>query len=252
MKLFDDLRGQGTLDSSGRFTLSSEKALEKLRAYQQTSPRAYLLNLVSSAVEAGATRLQVSTLGQQVIFEHDGAPPQPEDFEDVPNHLTELTIGLLGTPHATVEFGGSWITVKQGTFRRTEAGPRSGVRITVHRPRQTFGDLTPEVLDLETHCGLVRCELWADGEHLNRKPNLRGCQPVETDGAYEAVLGTGVGPGVELVVRGVSFRTLVPGAITLQGAVWADGLRKDLSQTSLVRDDELLALERWLTRAYRP
>lgn len=229
----DDLQSGGRLDSSGTFTVDPQKALEKLQSYQATSPRAYLLNLVSSAVKSSATRIDVSTLGQVVVFEHNGTPPENLQTDD------ELVFALLGAKGATLHLGGTAITVQKAQFRTSPSHEEKPFRFTFPRSRIPLGTLTPEVLDLETHCGLARCELWADGQRLNREPPY----PIRTDGAYPAALSRDEEGDVEIVVRGVSYRVQVPG---ITGAVWADHLRKDLSQATLVQDKELTKLGRWL------
>ncbi|MBI3927505.1 MAG: hypothetical protein HY319_18345 [Armatimonadetes bacterium] len=52
-------RRRGELQSSGTFTLSLERALEKLRHYQLAHPAFYILKLIQSAIAAGARRVDV-------------------------------------------------------------------------------------------------------------------------------------------------------------------------------------------------
>ncbi|MCW5871526.1 MAG: hypothetical protein KIS61_30010, partial [Candidatus Eremiobacteraeota bacterium] len=50
---------EGAKDSSGQFTLSREKALEKLAAYQLQGGHAWVLKIVQAVVASGASQLAV-------------------------------------------------------------------------------------------------------------------------------------------------------------------------------------------------
>ena len=65
------LRSEGDADSSGVFTLSLEKAGEKLAAYRLASPGLFVLNLVASAVMAGAQQFTIETKGEMTLFAFD-------------------------------------------------------------------------------------------------------------------------------------------------------------------------------------
>ena len=69
----------GTRDSSGVFTLSTEKAQEKLRQFALYHPRLYVLNLVASAVSGGATRIEFEFQLGRTVMRHNGKPF--EEFE---------------------------------------------------------------------------------------------------------------------------------------------------------------------------
>lgn len=57
-ELLEQLRGAGTLEARGRFTLDSEQAREKLRQFQLADPHRYVLLLVEAMVLAGASKLE--------------------------------------------------------------------------------------------------------------------------------------------------------------------------------------------------
>lgn len=56
-ELLEQLRGAGTLEARGRFTLDSEQAREKLRQFQLADPHRYVLLLVEAMTLAGAGKL---------------------------------------------------------------------------------------------------------------------------------------------------------------------------------------------------
>ena len=89
--MIEDLKNEGKIDSSGRFTLDPQRASEKLARYRLSNPHAYILHLAAGAVAAGATRLTFSRSPGGLRFEHDGACP---DFDQ----LTQLLEVLSQSP----------------------------------------------------------------------------------------------------------------------------------------------------------
>ncbi|MBX3167260.1 MAG: hypothetical protein KF760_07600 [Candidatus Eremiobacteraeota bacterium] len=59
---------EGAKDSSGQFTLSREKALEKLAAYQLQGGHAWVLKIVQAVVASGASQLAVRQTGTDTEF----------------------------------------------------------------------------------------------------------------------------------------------------------------------------------------
>ncbi len=59
---------EGAKDSSGQFTLSREKALEKLAAYQLQGGQAWVLKIVQGVVASGASELAVRQTGTDTEF----------------------------------------------------------------------------------------------------------------------------------------------------------------------------------------
>ena len=59
-------RGEGELDSDGEFTMSLEKARQKLRKFQLGNPAFYLLKIFQSAVRACADKIEIKLSGRTV------------------------------------------------------------------------------------------------------------------------------------------------------------------------------------------
>lgn len=73
---------QGQYDSSGRFTLDSEKALETLARQTWPSPEAWILKIVQAAVTSEATQLVIKWSQHQLEFLLDPRSPwNPEQIE---------------------------------------------------------------------------------------------------------------------------------------------------------------------------
>ena len=51
--------GEGHLDSTGRFSIEAQRALEKTAAFQLPSPAAWILKIVQAAVAAGCSAIQI-------------------------------------------------------------------------------------------------------------------------------------------------------------------------------------------------
>lgn len=95
---------EGRLDSEGTFTVSLDRALEKVARYSLERPGAWILKIVQAAVGLGATRLNGRVLrgwvNLEIRFEREGpswrlvrdAIAQPELETDSP--LNDLSVGL--------------------------------------------------------------------------------------------------------------------------------------------------------------
>lgn len=86
----DELRQAGALDSHGRFTLDQARALEKLRRYQVDNPEWYSLALVSSAVAAQASRIDLECSYGRFFMRHDG---RSFSFEELATLFSSLVLG---------------------------------------------------------------------------------------------------------------------------------------------------------------
>lgn len=62
---------EGTLNSSGQFTLAREKALEKMAAFQLPRETAWVLKIIQAAVLSGATQLNIKLTGTDTEFHFD-------------------------------------------------------------------------------------------------------------------------------------------------------------------------------------
>ena len=89
--LISELQESGQQDSSGQFTISKEKALEKLAQFQLADPRLYSLNLLASAVAGGASFFRASFKGGVFVFEYDGAIYRKSDLEQLFQQILEPT-----------------------------------------------------------------------------------------------------------------------------------------------------------------
>lgn len=67
-KFLTDHIAEGRRDSSGKFTLSREKALEKLSAYQLPRPSAWVLKIVQGVVASGAKNLVIKQTATDTEF----------------------------------------------------------------------------------------------------------------------------------------------------------------------------------------
>lgn len=70
---------EGAKDSSGQFTLSREKALEKLAAYQLQGGQSWVLKVIQAVVTSGAPELVLRQTGTDTEFHF--APPQPWELQ---------------------------------------------------------------------------------------------------------------------------------------------------------------------------
>jgi len=78
--MIEELRAEGKIDSSGRFTLDAHRAGQKLARYRLLNPQAYILHLAASGVAAGASKLSFTLENTGLQFEHDGQCP---DFDQL-------------------------------------------------------------------------------------------------------------------------------------------------------------------------
>lgn len=83
---------EGTLDSHGAFQLDRASALKKLKRFQISEPRAYILKLLQWAVARGAQAVRVEVGSERVSLEHDG---QSEEVFPPPLLQGHLAIALL-------------------------------------------------------------------------------------------------------------------------------------------------------------
>lgn len=84
-QFFQEQSREGTRDSIGSFTLSPEKARQKLREYQLAQPESYVLKIVQAAVRSGALSLRVTVSRSHLRVSFASAH---EDLND-PHRLLE-------------------------------------------------------------------------------------------------------------------------------------------------------------------
>jgi hypothetical protein len=88
---------EGYFDSSGEFSLSRDKALAKLSAYQLPRPCAWILKIVSAAQVMGASRLVIRSGSHDVDFQFEG--PCTWDYAQV----EEAIFDPLTTPDSSLD-----------------------------------------------------------------------------------------------------------------------------------------------------
>lgn len=93
--LIKELELSGFKDSSGVFTLSEEKAREKLSRYQMVEPRLYITVLLSTAVLNGATRFHLEQEMNKTEVLFDGGTFSREELENLWNQLISPTSPVL-------------------------------------------------------------------------------------------------------------------------------------------------------------
>ncbi len=108
-----DLLAEGSVDSSGVFTLDAAEALRKLRSHRFAAPEWFLLHGVATAHLCGASRLDVYVDADDTILAWDGDPLGAErlnsllsDYfqaDQVPLYR-QLTLTLLGASRLNPKF----------------------------------------------------------------------------------------------------------------------------------------------------
>ncbi|MCA9778817.1 MAG: hypothetical protein KC800_18945, partial [Candidatus Eremiobacteraeota bacterium] len=79
----ESMAAGGAHDSQGQFTLSLEKAADKLKKFQLSDPNLFMLNLVAAAWLGGAGRFSVVCEGQSVEVEFDGRLVSPAELDSL-------------------------------------------------------------------------------------------------------------------------------------------------------------------------
>ncbi|MBN9416937.1 MAG: hypothetical protein J0I12_15940 [Candidatus Eremiobacteraeota bacterium] len=149
--LLQSMASEGTVESSGVFTLDFEFAERKLDDYRLPDPALFILNLVAAAVLCEAHEFVVETERAETRVFFNGLLPEPERLGELFNFilkagphpaLRELALALHGArslpndPRIRLEVGtkaGGWQGQVQGA--RLEVQPvaleRLGVKVTV-------------------------------------------------------------------------------------------------------------------------
>lgn len=81
--LIGELRGEGVVDSEGRFTLDPAKAREKMRRFQLADPRRYVLELVQAAHLRGATAIDFRIDADDMWMRFDGRPFTADELSNL-------------------------------------------------------------------------------------------------------------------------------------------------------------------------
>jgi tetratricopeptide (TPR) repeat protein len=191
--LITEMQTTGATESSGVFTISTDKAREKLSQFALPNPRLYVLNVLASAVLGGATRIEANISTRQTSIEYDGEPLNPSQLEGLWNQLLnpakpalhELAVAInaartLQPAELSVE---SWsgdrgcrCDIEGDSLRLTDLEPKertgSGTRITVRETAlkktvlSLFGVPERAILRANTYLGPAKVVL--DGRELNQ------------------------------------------------------------------------------------
>ncbi len=105
--LLERSRSPGSFVERRRFTLSRDKAIEKIREFSLRSPSQYILELVQAAVFAGAQHIAIDTTPEHMLIAFIGGRPihEPEldrlfDYlfadrtDPATRHLVQLAVGV--------------------------------------------------------------------------------------------------------------------------------------------------------------
>lgn len=110
---------QGSVNSSGIFTIDIQAALPKLEKFQLPKPYFGILKVIQSAVVSQARHLSAYSSSAGTTIEHDGIPPSPDQLKNLLSYLLaqdenneyaslrELAIGL----NTSLARGASWVEI---------------------------------------------------------------------------------------------------------------------------------------------
>lgn len=275
------LASEGEVEAHGGFSIDKEKAREKMRQFQLSDPRHYVLMLVQAAVHQGATHIEFQIDGDDMAVWFDGEGYSKADLDDLfvsmfgdrgESNLRsrqELAIGLNGAlalnprwvrvwSHRAGQASSLQLKAGPGTLDAAEGCPlrdEGGTRIHVKqrfRPglalrfiKNLQGTIAEEVI-LRERVRYAELPIILDGGRISsglRVGNLAGRIEVEGPG-IQGVCGF-VGEAdpplatMEVLNAGVwmARHRLAAFPAGFVAMVDSTALRKDVSQTDVVRDD---------------
>lgn len=149
--LLESMASEGSVESSGVFTLDHDYALRKLDDYRLPDPALFILNLVASAVLCGGHEFIVETENSETRVFFNGTLPEPQRLPELFSFilkpgphpaLRELALGLHGArglpndPRISLRVGtreGGWRARVNQAHLEVEPAPvdRIGVKVTV-------------------------------------------------------------------------------------------------------------------------
>lgn len=210
-ELLGSLASEGSLNSSGTFTVDLRAALPKLEKFQLPRPYFGLLKVVQSGVASGASFVDCSFTPTGIIIEHDGQAPEPAQLRELFNYLLssqrgpaeralrDLAVGVntslaRGASWVEVSARGSegWINQRWTSRSETSQSERMGdtranLRFELRRTgRQTAGELyqrankdifqllkgSRDVLDEDARAVFDRCRHSPVPVRINGRPTL--------------------------------------------------------------------------------
>ena len=143
---------EGSVESSGSFSLNLDAARQKLKGFQLPDPGLYPLFLVAAAVASEARRFDVWTDEKELRFEFDGSPflltelEQLEGYlfasDEVPARLQNLAIALSATgelaPSFELRSATARLVCSDGDYQTSKAEHASKTQLIVPRPKESF------------------------------------------------------------------------------------------------------------------
>ena len=143
---------EGSVESSGSFSLNLDAARKKLKSFQLPDPGLYPIFLVAAAVASEARRFDVWTDEKELRFEFDGSPflvtelEQLEGYlfasDEVPPRLQNLAIALSAAvelaPSIELRSGDARLVCSNGKYQTSKAEQSAKTQLVVPRPKQTF------------------------------------------------------------------------------------------------------------------
>lgn len=261
----------------GSFTLAVEKAREKLKRFQLTDPRYYILQVIEALLASGATDIRIShevvlsvdlTFSSYIlIIEFDGPGYTREELEQLydflfisqadrqRDRLRELALALMSCQalRPTVLKLESQGTVWQRCAsdkpeehlkeRVLERASQAGSRLEIRGPGKGS-----EVELLRSYCTLVQVPILVNGEQISATPkSLTGVCPWPNYRFTRGQLSGWIGlPYAEMARSsltflryGVQFARRLEHRLTPAVSVVLEDprIRKNASQTDVVEDD---------------
>jgi hypothetical protein len=265
------LSSEGGLHSQGQFTISMEKALEKLKKFQLTDPNLFILNLVSAAMLLSSSYFRVVTSEAQVRIDFDGKMLTKEQLQSLfiseEPALKELAVAL--TALKSLE-PANLVFRSQGGLFWNGATPRfsdDGESVNVLEFEQSRADKPPWLELLKTFTAFCPMPIYLGQNPIPRGalsvhapafqifsryyplPKLskvgRDALQISTHGSstqFSALVGTPVNDWANqwhLVYRGITF-TRTTEEISfggLGGVIISNNFQKNLSHSDLVENE---------------
>ena len=272
--LLAELRGEGELDSVGRFTLDRAQARAKLQKFQLADARRYVLELVQAAVLRGASTIAFDIDADDMRMRFDGRVFTAAELDELWGSifaegdtadlrgLRQLGLGLnaaLGTEpkRIVVRSGATQVLLQPGKEDAFSSISSAIAETTIHVKqrvklvlvveflRNLTGQLSEEVY-LRERCGYTELAITLDGKPIGfglRQTDMLVSAPLSGDD-FRGVIGLAASEApaeLRLVKDGVWIDThrldqCGPGLVAV---VAGERLRKDVSLAKIVADDAL-------------
>ncbi len=274
-ELLSQIRAEGRIDSEGRFTLDLARALEKMRDFQLEYPQRYVLNLVAGAAASGAMVIDTKAHGASFQVEWDGPPITQEQMLQLldPFHpqanetVREISRGLaacraLEPSLIEVESQAAYLKLDRAALLIEPRATRARNRVNVSIKKNILQHLKlsdhVDVAPLLQRCNLALPRVTVNGRAINvdleparthasvyleGPPGTRLRIQKDADGTadFSALICLGPLPRMlpsftilhhQVAFEDSEFESVYPGAVVI---LRANGLEKDLSQSSIVR-----------------